>query len=699
MTTIPAPPRATVAPAPPQAAAVLASLPATTVPPAHDPNNHSLLSPPGAVESVDNDGLFDHEPPEYWYLAPDDDQALTSSEMQQQTEELFSYINLDPPEQDSADEIASPRAQEDSNVAQDLPLLASDSLTDHHLPVSKQATKTSSNDVVPVKVTPQLSGSDDRPHLESLVGSQTSTSTQYPPSKPLSTTVLTTNKPSVTWKYIPPSSNPFFARTLSFNAKVLNKSLPFTQISTEPAIPTVVASPALSTNVSPKPLMNEQPSDAHRESSSAVMSRSPAMSPSSDDDESVLPAADNTADSPSMDVTISRSDIPVPAAAMLPSSAITPVPPRVQRSPTNLTLTELINRTREEHLKSHFVDLTDEVSPSSGEGLAPGVFTSKHHELAQPLHATFPDAAGLVSASHPAPSAKTSTPSIQEIRNLVRQRASSSKLSTSSAATNPSTSSVVTDPNASSVAAGPSSSSVTSAASPLAPSQSPPRSFISNPATSIAHSGSKPSSRQKNRPMGVASLEMYILPIAGASQPMSSSTPRCRKRMLYGADRFRSIITPTADTSVRSQSLSPSEGRRPKRAVVSHDLHSGTGADAASGVLSSPSAQIRAPFNALPATPTTPLSAIPFNQETAAQKVGAEVRYTREDISAREDILDGIVQPEGIQGVTDSIGSLDLCEDNRTPEEDIEVDQVRMSSTRQSCESDALSGAPLVFAE
>jgi hypothetical protein len=132
---------------------------------------------------------------------------------------------------------------------------------------------------------------------------------------------------------------------------------------------------------------------------------------------------------------------------------------------------------------------------------------------------------------------------------------------------------------------------------------------------------------------------------------------------------------------------------------VSHGLHSGTGADAASGVLSSPSAQIRAPFNALPATPTTPLSAIPFNQETAAQKVGAEVRYTREDISAREDILDGIVQPEGIQGVTDSIRSLDLCEDNRTPEEDIEVDQVRMSSMRQSCESDALSGAPLVFAE
>jgi hypothetical protein len=39
-----------------------------------------------------------------------------------------------------------------------------------------------------------------------------------------------------------------------------------------------------------------------------------------------------------------------------------------------------------------------------------------------------------------------------------------------------------------------------------------------------------------------------------------------------------------------------------------------------------------------------------------------------------------MLQPEGIQGVTGGIGSLDLREDSRSPEADMNVDQVCMNS-------------------
>jgi hypothetical protein len=210
-----------------------------------------------------------------------------------------------------------------------------------------------------------------------------------------------------------------------------------------------------------------------------------------------------------MDVSVTVADIPESPITVPPSSAPIPVPPRVQRTTTKLTLPELINRTREEHLSSRFIDLTDEVSPLSGESPAPGAFTST-----RPLHLTSTNTAGLVSAGQPALSTKTRAPSIQEIRDLIRQRPSSSKPSTSAAATGSSASSVANQ----------SSSSVASAGSPLVPSHSPPRSFTSNSTTS------KPSPRQKNRPMGVASLEMYISPIADAPQPTSSSSSSQKRR-------------------------------------------------------------------------------------------------------------------------------------------------------------------------
>jgi hypothetical protein len=147
--------------------------------------------------------------------------------------------------------------------------------------------------------------------------------------------------------------------------------------------------------------LSQQPSDVLKESSSAVPSHSPATSPPHDEDISVLPPpADATVssalplphpetcgdlgaptarnDQPSTresqprhessptDVSVTIADIPESPITVPPSSAPIPVPPRVQRTTTKLTLTELINQTREEHLRSHFVDLTDEVSPRVG---------------------------------------------------------------------------------------------------------------------------------------------------------------------------------------------------------------------------------------------------------------------------------------------------------------------------------------------
>jgi hypothetical protein len=685
--TAPAPPQAATVPALKSATPVPAPPPSIAVPPIHELNAGSPLSPPGVVGSVEDDELLDTDPLEHLYLAHDDDRLLESAELRRQTEELFSCINLDFAKQYSS----SPSALEGSNSSQDPAPPSPDSPTDPILPVSNPAIETSSNEVASVKIT----SPDDLARLESPAEPQISRSTVNYPSKTLPTTALATAKPSVPWKYTPPPlTNSFFARTLSYNAKVLSLAS-----SNSPTSPAVIAPPAAvesSANILPKPLVDQQPSDALKESSSAVPSHSPATSPSRDEDMSVLPpSADKTVssalplphpeicgdlgaptarndqsstrksqprhESPPMDVSMIIADIPESPMTVPPSSAPIPVPPRVQRTTTKLTLTELINQTREEHLRSHFVDLTDEISPSSGERPAPST---------QPLHHTSTNAAGPISASQPALSTKTRTPSIQEIRDLIRQRPSSSKPSTSAAATGSSASSV----------ANPSSSSVASAGSPLVSSHSPPRSFTSNSTTS------KPSPRQKNRPMGVASLEMYISPIADASQPASSSssqktrTPQSRKRKSYTADKFMSIITPTANTSAQSPPLSPSERQRPKR-VVSSSSSRGTGAGASAAFSSSPSAEIRVPLGALPKGHEEPgatsPSGIPLDQATGVQNVRAEARRVHEGLSPQED---GMLQPEGIQGVTGGIGSLDLREDSRSPKADMNLDQVCMNS-------------------
>ncbi|KAG2128684.1 hypothetical protein DEU56DRAFT_503856 [Suillus clintonianus] len=674
--------------------------PATVVLPIEEPSL-PLPSPPPIVPESENEPMLDFElqaPEDSFYepMEPESnfDEELARSELQRQTEELFSYIDLDPPEQDNVDQIASLIAQNGYNAAQDpAPRMPTDSTP----PSSEQATETSLNDIVPVEITSQLNAADT-PHLELSSPSNTSTVAPEVPSETYAT-AATITKPSITWKYTPPSTNPFFARALAFNAKALKKPLPLvTRISSEPtasASPAApVAAPAAvglsTTSVPLKPSVDEQVSGASAASSNP--SPSFVRSPPHDDDRSVSP-------SPADKVPISTSDMLTPPPTALPSSVPLPVPPRVQR-PVKLSLTELINKRREEHFRpfpfSDYIDLTDNVSSSSGGSQAPNASMSNPPESAQSPHMTSSNASSSpapVSTSQPAPTVQTRTPSIQEIRDLMRQRPSSSKLSISSAASNPST------------------SSAASASSALVPNTSPPRSITSNSTSSSNQSGSKSSSRRKNRSMGMASIEMFISPISDASQPTPTkkATPQSMKRTSCNADVFRRIITPASEMPVRGHSLSPSEGRRTRR-VVRPPSTQGSVADAGADDIAawvempSPSAQLRDQHRTPPEPlqefgVTSPISpfAIPVEEEAEVQTTttGAESRHAHEDASPLDDVINDMVRSEGLQGVTESIGSLDLHEYRRSPEVEINVDQVGVSPLENICEVGYLEDVPV----
>ncbi|KAG0701888.1 hypothetical protein DFH29DRAFT_534387 [Suillus ampliporus] len=587
------------------------------------------------------------------------------------------------------------------------------------------------SDAVPVGITSQFNTVHTVHRLDS-----SSPKTSIVPSQPPSQThaaMPAITKPSITWNYTPPSTNPFFARALAFNAKALKKPLPVAEISSEPITSTSpvvpIASPAAvgssTINIPPKPSVDEHASNAPAPASSGAISLlSSVKSSYRNNDRSILPTpADKAAvdaplqlpqtelcdiidapitpsdqpsacepqthsEPPSMNVPIT-SDIPAQPATAPPSSVPLPVPPRVQRPITKLSLTELINQRREEHFRSRrpgeFIDLTDGMSPSSGDDQAPSASASKPHESVQHPHPTSTNVSSLpapVFASQAVPSIESRTPSIQEIRDLMRQRTSSSKLSISSAASNPTTSSAA---------------SVTSA---LVPDTSSPRSITSNSTSSSNRSGSKPSSSsRKGRSVGMASLEMFISPIPDASQPASSknkkATPRSGKRASCNADVFRRIITPTAEVSVRNHSLSPSEGRRTRRAVRSPSPR-GTRADvAASGPPPSPSVQLRDRSHAPPELveepgimSTTLSSAIPAERETEVQDIGAETQRNIDEI-------DDMLRLEGLQGVTESIGSLDLHEHSRSPEADSNVDRVAISPLENICEDGDLGAIPV----
>ncbi|KAG2114250.1 uncharacterized protein F5147DRAFT_20263 [Suillus discolor] len=638
---------------------------------------------------------LEHQVPEnsyYELMEPESnfDEALARSELQRQTEELFSYIDLDPPEPNFADQITSLIAHDDCNTARDPHVPAPDMPTSTTLPSSEKASGTSSNDAVPVEIIPHRIVVDTISHVESSPSSKIPMVAAEAPSQ-THATVPTIAKPSIMWNYTPPTTNPFFARALAFNAKALKKPLPLVaQVSNEPNATASPAAPAASpaivgssiAKILPEPLLVEQASDA------PTARNNPASSPSLDhllpcdsDRNVVSPTVDeatveapqqlpqidsrddirasstrsdqpSTRESTAMTVPISISDIPPPAIA-LPSSTPLPVPPRVQRPIKGLSLTELINKRREEHFRLHpsgeYIDLTNDVSPSRDGSQAPGV--SKPQESVQSLHTISQNPSSLpapVSASQPAPTLETRTPSIQEIRDLMRQRPLSSKLSMSSAASNPST------------------SSVASAASALVPNISPPHSITSNSTSSSNQSGSKSSSRKKTRSMGMASLEMFISPIPNWSQSASTkkTTTPTVKRTSCNADIFRRIITPTAEISMRSPSLSPSEGRRTRR-VVRPSSPLGVGAGDVAVQLDDQSHELPEPLDGPIVTPF----AIPAEGEMEVQNTSAH-----QDVPL-DDVMDDMIPSEGLQGVTESIGSLDLHEHGRSPEVDINVNQ------------------------
>ncbi|KAG1810889.1 uncharacterized protein BJ212DRAFT_573399 [Suillus subaureus] len=202
---------------------------ATAVLPIQEPST-ALPSPPPIVMEPENEIMVDleHQAPENLYyelMEPESnfDEELARSELQRQTEELFSYIDLDPPEPTFADQIASPIAHDDCDVAQDPHVPAPDMLTDFTLPSSEQATGTSPSDTVPVEITSQRIVVDTLSHLESSSGSKSS---MIAPEVPFQThaTVPAIAKPSIAWNYTLPTTNPFFARALAFNAKALKKT-------------------------------------------------------------------------------------------------------------------------------------------------------------------------------------------------------------------------------------------------------------------------------------------------------------------------------------------------------------------------------------------------------------------------------------------------------------------------------------------
>jgi histone-lysine N-methyltransferase SUV39H len=74
-----------------------------------------------------------------------------------------------------------------------------------------------------------------------------------------------------------------------------------------------------------------------------------------------------------------------------------------------------------------------------------------------------------------------------------------------------------------------------------------------------------------------------------------------------------------------------------------------------------------------------------------------EVQNTcaHEDDPFLDDVIDDMPPSEGLQGVTESIGSLDLHEHSRSPEVDIDVDQVGVSPLESIGENECLDGIPV----
>lgn len=136
---------------------------------------------------------------------------------------------------------------------------------------------------------------------------------------------------------------------------------------------------------------------------------------------------------------------------------------------------------------------------------------------------------------------------------------------------------------------------------------------------------------------------------------------------------------------MRSPSLSPSEGRRIRR-VVRPSSPLGVGADDAAAQLDDQSHVLPEPLEGPRVTPF----AIPAEGETEVQNTSAH-----QDVPL-DDVMDDMMIPsEGLQGVTESIGSLDLHEHGQSPEVDINVNQVVDSLLENVCKDGYLEGIPV----
>jgi hypothetical protein len=126
---------------------------------------------------------------------------------------------------------------------------------------------------------------------------------------------------------------------------------------------------------------------------------------------------------------------------------------------------------------------------------------------------------------------------------------------------------------------------------------------------------------------------------------------------------------------VRSPSLSPSEGRRNRRLVRQPSLQGiSASADDVAVQPHDLSHALPEPLEDPGVTLTTSPFVIPAEEEMEVQSACAH-----EDIPLLDDVIDDMPPSEGLQGVTESIGSLDLYEHGRSPEVDINVNQVRTS--------------------
>lgn len=140
---------------------------------------------------------------------------------------------------------------------------------------------------------------------------------------------------------------------------------------------------------------------------------------------------------------------------------------------------------------------------------------------------------------------------------------------------------------------------------------------------------------------------------------------------------------------MRSPSLSPSEGRRTRRLQPSLQ-GIGAGADDVAVQPHDLSHALPEPLEDPGITSTISPFVIPADEEMEVQSACAH-----EDVPLLDDVIDDMPPSEGLQGVTESIGSLDLYEHSRSPEVDINVNQVGVLPTDIICEDGYLESIPV----